>query len=51
MPDFDAYCAHCEIVVKGKADRTKVLESGNSLYLGQCPICSYDIRRIVRQER
>lgn len=50
MKEFDAYCKYCEMVVKGKTVISKVLESGNYLYLGECVICSNEIRRIVTKK-
>ncbi len=47
MKEFDAYCKYCEIVVRGRTTAINALESGNYLYIGECLICLYEIRRIV----
>lgn len=47
MKEFDAYCKYCEMVVRGKTTAINALESGNYLYIGECLICLYEIRRIV----
>jgi hypothetical protein len=47
MKEFEAYCKYCEMVVKGKTTAITELESGNYLYIGECLICCYEIRRIV----
>ena len=48
MKEFDAYCKYCEMVVRGKTTAITSLESGNYLYVGECLICLYEIRRIVQ---
>jgi hypothetical protein len=47
VKEFDAYCKYCEIVVRGRTTAINALESGNYLYIGECLICLYEIRRIV----
>lgn len=47
MKEFDAYCRYCEMAVRGKTTAINALESGNYLYIGECLICCYEIRRIV----
>jgi Uri superfamily endonuclease len=47
MKEFDAYCKYCEMVVKGKTTAVNELESGNYIYIGECLICCYEIRRII----
>jgi Uri superfamily endonuclease len=49
MKQFKAYCRYCEQVVEGKTTAVTVLESGNYLYIGECNVCLYEIRRISRQ--
>jgi Uri superfamily endonuclease len=49
MKEFKAYCRYCEQVVEGKTTAVTVLESGNYLYIGECNVCLYEIRRISRQ--
>jgi len=51
MKEFDAYCKYCEMVVRGKTTAISQLESGNYLYLGECLICCYEIRRIVQKNK
>lgn len=51
MKEFDAYCKYCEVVVRGKTTAVKELESGNYLYIGECLICLYEIRRIVPKDK
>ena len=48
MKQFKAYCRYCEQVVEGKTPAVTVLESGNYLYIGECNVCLYEIRRISR---
>jgi Uri superfamily endonuclease len=48
MKEFKAYCRYCEQVVEGKTTAVTVLESGNYLYIGECNVCLYEIRRISR---
>jgi hypothetical protein len=47
MKKFNAYCKFCEKAVDGKIIAISELESGNYLYLGECLICFYEIKRIV----
>ena len=51
MKEFDAYCKYCEMVVRGKTTGIDLLESGNYLYIGECLICCYEIRRIVPKDK
>jgi predicted DCC family thiol-disulfide oxidoreductase YuxK len=51
MKEFDAYCRYCEMVVRGKTTGINQLESGNYLYIGECLICLYEIRRIVPKDK
>jgi RNase P subunit RPR2 len=48
MKEFKAYCKYCAEVVQGKTTAVTVLESGNYLYIGECNVCLYEIRRISR---
>jgi hypothetical protein len=48
MKEFKAYCKYCVAVVEGKITAITVLESGNYLYIGECNVCLYEIRRISR---
>lgn len=50
MKEFDAYCPYCEIKVRGKTTAVKELETGNYLFIGECLICCYEIKRIVRKD-
>jgi hypothetical protein len=47
MKEIDAYCRYCNKVSKGKTTAVSELESGNYLYIGECSLCLYEIRRIV----
>jgi hypothetical protein len=51
MKEFSAYCKYCEMVVTGKTNVITDLESGNRLYIGECLICCYEIRRIVARNK
>lgn len=51
MKEFSAYCRFCEMVVTGRTTVVSELESGNYLYLGECLICLYEIRRIVPRNK
>lgn len=51
MKEFNAYCKYCEMVVTGKTNVITELESGNYLYVGECLICCYEIRRIVSRDK
>lgn len=51
MKEFNAYCKYCEMVVTGKTNVITELESGNYLYVGECLICCYEIRRIVPRKK
>jgi hypothetical protein len=45
--EISAYCRYCEMVTSGKVTAVTRLDSGNHLYLGECSICCYEIKRIV----
>jgi hypothetical protein len=47
MKEIDAYCRYCSKLSKGKTTAVTELESGNYLYIGECSLCLYEIRRIV----
>ena len=51
MKAFSAYCRYCSMVVSGKVNAITELESGNYLYVGECLICLYEIRRIVPKNK
>ena len=51
MKTFSAYCRYCVTVVTGKTTAITELESRNYLYIGECQICLYEVRRIVRNEK
>lgn len=51
MKEFKAYCRYCGKVVMGKTNVITELESGNYLYVGECLICCYEIRRIVSRDK
>ena len=50
MREFKAYCSKCQMVVLGQASFISGLESGNFLYVGDCPVCNNEIRRVVTKE-
>jgi len=50
MKAFSAYCKYCTMLVTGKVTAITQLDSGNYLYIGECELCLYEIRRIVRHE-
>jgi hypothetical protein len=51
MKEIDAYCRYCSKVSKGKITAVSELESGNYLYIGECSLCLYEIRRIVTKAK
>lgn len=46
--NINAYCLACSKAVEGKVNKIEKLKSGNYLYIGECSLCSYEIKRIVR---
>ena len=50
MREFKAYCSKCQMVVLGQASFISNLESGNFLYIGDCPVCNNEIRRVVTKD-
>jgi len=46
----NAYCVLCQKNVVGKLNEIVALESGKMLYIGECPDCSYQIKRIMKTE-
>ena len=51
MKEFSAYCKYCSMVVSGKVNAITELESGNYLYVGECLLCLYEIKRIVPKDK
>jgi Uri superfamily endonuclease len=51
MKELNAYCRLCHVNVHGLVSEISVLDSGNYLYVGDCPKCSYEIRRIVPKNK
>jgi hypothetical protein len=51
LKEIKAYCCFCETVTGGKVTAIKMLESGNYLYVGECSICCYEIKRIVPKSK
>lgn len=49
--EFEAYCRYCSNLSKGKITAITELESGNYLYIGECIICLYEIKRIVPKSK
>jgi len=45
-----AYCILCKKNVVGKLNEIVALESGKLLYIGECPDCCYQIKRIMKKE-
>lgn len=48
MREFNAYCKYCGKTVLGKTTAISLLDSGNYLYIGECMVCLYEVRRIVQ---
>ena len=44
---LEAYCVICKENVQGRLTEMVVLDSGKWLYMGECPYCFYEIKRIV----
>jgi hypothetical protein len=42
-----AYCVLCQKNVVGKLNEIVTLDSGKLLYIGECPECYYQIKRIM----
>ena len=51
MKEFDAYCRFCHVNVHGRISVVSALDSGNFLYVGDCPKCNSEIRRIVPKNK
>lgn len=49
--EFHAYCRYCSKLSKGKITSITKLESGNYLYIGECSVCLYEIKRIVPKSK
>ena len=47
MIELKAYCIVCEINVTGKLLEIIKLDSGKHLFKGECPICFWEIKRIM----
>lgn len=47
MINLKAYCLLCGINVTGKLLEIIRLESGKHLFRGECPVCFYEIKRIM----
>ena len=45
---IDAYCILCKENVLGKLKTIEELDSGKRLYIGECPNCFYEIKRIMK---
>lgn len=50
MREFDAYCRFCHVNKHGRVEAISALESGNYLYIGRCPTCNNELRRIVPKD-
>lgn len=44
---LSAFCVLCNKNVEGRLIEMVVLDSGSWLHIGECPICYYEIKRIV----
>ena len=44
-----AYCVLCQKNVLGKLNEVVALDSGKMLYIGECPDCLYQIKRIIKK--
>ena len=42
----DAYCILCKENVTGRVKEMIIQESGKWLYVGECPNCFYEIKRL-----
>jgi hypothetical protein len=51
MKEIDAYCRYCSKMSSGKITAVSELESGNYLYIAECLVCLYEIRRIVPKSK
>jgi hypothetical protein len=47
---INAFCVPCNKSVEGKLTEMVVLDSGNCLHIGECPVCCLEIKRIVPQD-
>jgi hypothetical protein len=45
-----AYCVLCQKNVVGKLNEIVSLDSGKLLHIGECPDCSYQIKRIMSKK-
>ena len=48
--ELSAFCVHCNESVKGRLTEMVVLDSGNWLHIGECPVCYLEIKRIVPKD-
>lgn len=44
---LSAFCVLCNKNVEGRLTEMVILASGNWLYIGECPFCYYEIKRII----
>jgi hypothetical protein len=44
---LSAFCVSCNKNVEGRLTEMVILDSGNWLHIGECPICYYEIKRII----
>ena len=44
---LSAFCVLCNKNVEGRLTEMVVLDSGNWLHIGECPICYYEIKRVI----
>lgn len=47
---LSAFCVPCNENVKGRLTEIVLLDSGNWLHIGECPICYLEIKRIVPKD-
>ena len=48
MIEFKAYCLSCKKAVDCNVKEIKYTPSGKMLYVGNCNICFYETKRIVK---
>jgi len=44
---LSAFCVPCNKNVEGRLTEMVILDSGNCLHVGECPVCCYEIKRII----
>ena len=44
---LNAFCISCNKNIEGRLTEMVILDSGNWLYIGECSVCYYEIKRII----